>query len=86
MILSMVSSFSGLSGKGSSGEFVQRNWPYNQQDDNNFEARIPDGILFSNDFCLLFASFDEPVLNITHDMPRSNCCYSRRTPASVLHG
>ncbi|KAK6258440.1 hypothetical protein SCA6_012914 [Theobroma cacao] len=45
MILSMVSSFSGLSGKGSSGEFVQRNWPYNQQDDNNFEARIPDGAI-----------------------------------------
>ncbi|XVF17781.1 hypothetical protein REPUB_Repub10bG0153200 [Reevesia pubescens] len=45
MILSMVSYFSGLSVKGSSGESVQSNWSYNQQDDNNFEARIPDGAI-----------------------------------------
>ncbi|XVE87220.1 hypothetical protein DITRI_Ditri18aG0098600 [Diplodiscus trichospermus] len=45
IILSMVSSFSGLSVKGSSGESVQRNWSYNQQDDNNFERRIPDGAI-----------------------------------------
>ncbi|OMO56804.1 hypothetical protein CCACVL1_26268 [Corchorus capsularis] len=43
MILSMVSSFSGLPGKGSSSESMQRNWSYDQQEDNNFEARIPDG-------------------------------------------
>ncbi|XP_022751328.1 uncharacterized protein LOC111300016 isoform X3 [Durio zibethinus] len=45
MILSMVSSFSGLSVKGSIGEAVQRNWSYSQQDDNNFEARVPDGAI-----------------------------------------
>lgn len=51
MILSMVSSFSGLSLKGSTGQSVQRNWSYNTPDDNDFEARIPNGILFSN--CLM---------------------------------
>ncbi|GMI65987.1 hypothetical protein like AT3G50380 [Hibiscus trionum] len=44
-ILSMVSSFSGLSVNGSAGEHVQRNWSYNPQDENNFEARIPDGAI-----------------------------------------
>ncbi|XVF61920.1 hypothetical protein PTKIN_Ptkin08bG0173700 [Pterospermum kingtungense] len=45
MILSMVSSFSGSSVKGSSGESVQSKWSYNQQDEDNFEGRIPDGAI-----------------------------------------
>ncbi|KAG4175488.1 hypothetical protein ERO13_A11G188400v2 [Gossypium hirsutum] len=45
MILSMVSSFSGLSLKGSTGQSVQRNWSYNTPDDNDFEARIPNGAI-----------------------------------------
>ncbi|XP_039010299.1 uncharacterized protein LOC120139014 [Hibiscus syriacus] len=45
VILSMVSSFSGLSVNGSTGESVQRNWSYNPQDENNFEARIPNGAI-----------------------------------------
>ncbi|KAK9044527.1 hypothetical protein V6N11_058426 [Hibiscus sabdariffa] len=45
VILSMVSSFSGLSVNGSTGEYVQRNWSYNPLDENNFEARIPDGAI-----------------------------------------
>ena len=57
MILSTVSSFSGISSKEVTSEMTQRHWSVNQGSDNSLRAIVPDGSLIFQSLNLLLAVY-----------------------------
>lgn len=82
MILSTVSSFSGVSNKEMASEMTKRHWSINlnQETASSSDDVVPDGT-----FTHLLLANIEFNLNVILDLCRSNCCDSRCTSAYILY-